>query len=76
MRISKEYFAETFKYKITLIVLILLTALSTSKAQSYMIGADLSFMKMAEDSGTVFKTAVKQNRVCKHSKITDTIGYD
>jgi arabinogalactan endo-1,4-beta-galactosidase len=44
------------KMKYTIIILCtLLTFYGESTAQSYMIGADLSFMKAAEDNGFVFK---------------------
>ena len=59
MRISKKNFIHAINYKITIIAFVLISAFNSYKAQSYMIGADLSFMKMAEDNGVVFKDSSK-----------------
>src|SRR6202795_2249882 len=48
-------FLEAMKTTLAAIALLVLTSASRARAADYAVGADLSFLKQAEDRGTVFK---------------------
>ena len=59
--------------RIIILIYLAIIMSSTSRAQSYAIGADLSFLKQAEDNGFVFK----ENGEAKPGiKTMDIIGFD